>query len=60
MEFDYIVVGSGSAGSPLTARLVEKGSSLLLLEAGKSEKLHLTRVPAALMHTIGNERYDWN
>lgn len=60
MEFDYIVVGSGSAGSPLTARLVEKGASVLLLEAGKREKLHLTRVPAALMHTIGNKRYDWN
>jgi choline dehydrogenase len=60
MEFDYIVVGSGSAGSPLTARFVEKGASVLLLEAGKKEKLHLTRVPAALMHTIGNERYDWN
>ncbi|TPJ58038.1 GMC family oxidoreductase N-terminal domain-containing protein [Mesorhizobium sp. B2-6-1] len=60
MEFDYIVVGSGSAGSPLTARLVEKGASVLLLEAGKREKLHLTRVPAALMYTIGNNRYDWN
>jgi choline dehydrogenase len=60
MEFDYIVVGSGSAGSPLAARLVEKGASVLLLEAGKREKLHLTRVPAALMHTIGNKRYDWN
>ncbi|MDW6021117.1 GMC family oxidoreductase N-terminal domain-containing protein [Mesorhizobium sp. BAC0120] len=60
MEFDYIVVGSGSAGSPLAARLVERGASVLLLEAGKREKLHLTRVPAALMHTIGNKRYDWN
>lgn len=60
MEFDYIVVGSGSAGCPLTARLIEKGASVLLLEAGKREKLNLTRVPAALMHTIGNKRYDWN
>lgn len=60
MEFDYIVVGSGSAGSPLAARLVEKGASVLLLEAGKREKLHLTRIPAALVHTIGNKRYDWN
>lgn len=60
MEFDYIVVGSGSAGSPLAARLLEKGASVLLVEAGKRERLHLTRVPAALVHTIGNERYDWN
>ncbi len=60
MEFDYIIVGSGSAGSPLAARLIEKGASVLLLEAGKRERLHLTRVPGALMHTIGNDRYDWN
>lgn len=60
MEFDYIIVGSGSAGSPLAARLVERGATVLLLEAGKRERLHLTRIPAALMHTIGNDRYDWN
>jgi choline dehydrogenase len=60
MNFDYIIVGSGSAGSPLTARLVEKGASVLLVEAGKRERIHLTRMPAALMHTIGNDRYDWN
>ncbi|RWG07752.1 MAG: choline dehydrogenase [Mesorhizobium sp.] len=60
MEFDYIVVGSGSSGSPLAARLVEKGASVLLLEAGKRERINLTRVPAALIHTIGHDRYDWN
>lgn len=60
MEFDYIVVGSGSAGSPVAARLVEKGARVLLLEAGKREKLHVTRVPASSMYTVGNKRYDWN
>ncbi|MGO4560276.1 GMC family oxidoreductase [Mesorhizobium sp. 2RAF21] len=60
MEFDYIVVGSGSAGSPLAARLLEKGATVLLLEAGKRERLHFTRVPAFCMYTIGNDRYDWN
>lgn len=60
MEFDYIIIGSGSAGSPLAARLIERGAQVLLLEAGKRERLHLTRIPAALMHTIGNGRYDWN
>ncbi|RWI99851.1 GMC family oxidoreductase N-terminal domain-containing protein [Mesorhizobium sp.] len=60
MEFDYIVVGSGSAGSPVTARLLGKGARVLLLEAGKREKLHITRIPASSMYTVGNKRYDWN
>lgn len=40
--------------------MLEKGASVLLLEAGKRERLHLTRVPAFCMYTIGNDRYDWN
>ena len=59
MQFDYIVVGSGSAGSPVAARLLERGASVLLIEAGKKEKIHLSRIPAAIVHTIGNPRYDW-
>ncbi|MGZ9724118.1 GMC family oxidoreductase [Rhizobium miluonense] len=60
MEFDYIIVGSGSSGSPLAARLVEKKASVLLIEAGKRERLNLTHLPAMLIHTIGKKRYDWN
>lgn len=59
MDLDYIVVGSGSAGCPLTARLLEKGMKVLLVEAGKRERIPITRLPAALMHTVGNSRYDW-
>lgn len=59
MDFDYIVIGSGSAGSPLTARLLEKGMKVLLIEAGKRERIPITRLPAALIHTVGNPRYDW-
>jgi choline dehydrogenase len=60
MEHDYVIVGSGSAGSALAARLVEKGASVLLLEAGKRERLHVTRLPGAVTHVIGNKRYDWD
>lgn len=59
MDFDYIVIGSGSAGCPLAARLLEKGQKVLLVEAGKRERLPITRLPAALIHTVGNPRYDW-
>jgi choline dehydrogenase len=36
-EFDYIIIGSGAGGGPLSARLAEAGHSVLLLEAGGND-----------------------
>ncbi len=50
MEFDYVIVGGGSAGSTLAARLSEDpASTVCLLEAGGSGKSILIRAPAAVV-----------
>ena len=57
---DYIVVGAGSAGAALAARLSEDpGVSVLLLEAGGPDKALELHVPAAFSKLFRGE-YDWN
>ncbi|MCB6184687.1 choline dehydrogenase [Leeia sp. TBRC 13508] len=58
--YDYIVVGSGSAGSVLAARLAESGQySVLLLEAGKSDNVIYIKMPAALGIPLQDDKYNW-
>lgn len=57
---DYIVVGAGSAGAAVAARLSEDpGVSVLLLEAGGPDKALELHVPAAFSKLFRGE-YDWN
>ena len=60
-SYDYIVIGSGSAGGVVASRLSEDGRyTVLCLEAGtKDERYIFTRPPLALQYLIDNPKVDW-
>lgn len=64
-EFDYIVVGAGSAGCIVASRLAREagGARVLLIEAGGTDRTRFCTVPGmiAIVHTVPQvkKRFDW-
>lgn len=59
-EFDYIIIGAGTAGCLLANRLsADASKQVLLIEAGRKDNYIWIHVPVGYLYCIGNPRTDW-
>lgn len=59
-EFDYIIVGAGSAGCVIASRLAEDPSTTIcVLEAGPSDWHPMIHIPVGWMKLLNNPKYNW-
>lgn len=59
-RYDYIVVGSGSAGAIVATRLSEDpGTTVLLLEAGPEDDSYWSKIPLGFAKILFNKKYVW-
>jgi len=60
LQFDYVIIGAGSAGSVLANRLTEDGTqTVLVLEAGPSDWHPYIHLPAGFIKTFHDRRVNW-
>jgi choline dehydrogenase len=60
VEFDFVIVGAGSAGCLLANRLsANPDHRVLLIEAGGDDNWFWIKVPVGYLYTIANPRTDW-
>ncbi|MBN9559398.1 MAG: GMC family oxidoreductase N-terminal domain-containing protein [Alphaproteobacteria bacterium] len=60
MEADYVVIGAGSAGCVVAARLSETGARVVLLEAGPRDTNPWIHVPAGVLKLLRHPVVNWN
>jgi choline dehydrogenase len=59
-QFDYIVIGAGTAGSVVAGRLSESGKhTVCVLEAGPPDHNPFIHIPAGVMYTLQNSKINW-
>ncbi|MBT4908196.1 MAG: choline dehydrogenase, partial [Rhodospirillaceae bacterium] len=58
-DFDYVIIGAGSAGSVLANRLSASGATICLLEAGGPDRNPFIHMPAGFIKTLSNPRLNW-
>ena len=60
IEYDYIIVGAGSAGCVLANRLSKNPkNSVLLIEAGREDKSITLKMPAAVLLNLKSTKHNW-
>ena len=59
MTADYVIIGSGSAGSAMAYRLGEAGKTVVVIEQGGSDVGPFIQMPAALSYPMNMGIYDW-